>query len=108
MSQFKVGDWVRNNYLNRIFKYSHLDLKYDNENPYQNKNDELWVPKRNEYVWSKTFGVQKVHQFIKRGVDNGFIKRVDGEYIVNPFIIIPFGTNEDLAYNAQKEWESWE
>ena len=26
----------------------------------------------------------------------------------NPVIIIPFGTNEDLAYNAQKEWESWE
>ena len=51
--EFKVGDWVRNTELNRIFKYSYSDLVYDKANPSHGKHDELWQPKVGEWVWSQ-------------------------------------------------------
>ena len=47
---FKVGDWVRNTKLNRVFQYSYSDLKYDLANQSHCKDDELWLPKEGEWV----------------------------------------------------------
>lgn len=51
MQQFKVGDWVRNTSINRVWQYTESDLKYDKQNPYHNKNDEPWQPKEGEWCW---------------------------------------------------------
>lgn len=48
--KFNIGDWVRNSELNRIFRYSSSDMRYDEENPTHNKNDELWKPLQGEIV----------------------------------------------------------
>lgn len=51
MQQFKVGDWIRNTEINRIFKYSYQDLQYDTANPQHSKHDEPWQPKEGEWCW---------------------------------------------------------
>ena len=48
---------------------------------------------------------QKTHQFLKRALDNGFIRREQDGYEVNPFIVIPYGVNDDVSSSAQRKWK---
>lgn len=51
MEKFKVGDWVRNVAINRVFRYSYKDLEYDKANPSHSIHDKLWQPKEGEWCW---------------------------------------------------------
>lgn len=56
----------------------------------------------------KEMGVsrQKVHQFIKKSLEAGFLKKNSNfEYEMNPFIFTPFGCTEDSISSKQKEWK---
>ena len=56
---------------------------------------------------SKKLGVsrQKVHQSIKRMIDNSIIRKTDDGYEFNPFIYCPFGANDDMVFEKQDEWK---
>ncbi len=47
-----------------------------------------------------------VHSFITRALTNQFIRKEDGEYMVNPFIHIPYGCNDELSSLAQERWKA--
>ena len=47
-----------------------------------------------------------IHSFINRALENGFVKKMDDAYLVNPFICIPYGVSDELSAQAQQQWES--
>lgn len=56
----------------------------------------------------KSLGVsrQKVHQFVKKAIEVGFIKKNPNcDYELNPFIFTPYGCSDESVYNKQQEWK---
>ena len=54
MSEFKVGDWVRNTWLGTVKQYSYSDRAYDdkyNGTENESKHWELWEPQVGEWCW---------------------------------------------------------
>lgn len=48
---------------------------------------------------------QKVHQFLKSAIENDALRKEDGYYYMNPFIIVPRGISDDESAKAQDKWK---
>jgi len=77
--EFKVGDWVRHSngkpFKIKAFEFGNFvpesTLYKFGAEYHPSYIKELWQPEVGEYIWTKTFGIQKVHS-----VDNNEVALV--------------------------------